>query len=67
MGAIVLGMILGPIANTNFAQALAISGGSYFTFITSPISWALWIFTALILLPSILKKRRTKSTIEGEE
>jgi putative tricarboxylic transport membrane protein len=44
----VLGLILGPLAESNFHRAMTISEGSYAIFLASPISIAL--FTIIIAL-----------------
>lgn len=54
--ALVLGLILGPIAEKGFLQSLAISDTGYLIFITRPISLILIALTALSLfLPAIRK------------
>ncbi len=67
LGAIVLGLILGPIAELGFGQSLIISNGSPWIFFSRPISIVLWIFIILLILPAfkggIMKKMRAK---EGE-
>ena len=63
LGALILGLILGPIAETGFAQALIIGKGDYGIFFASPQSWCLWgIITILIAAPSwqIYKKKTEK-------
>lgn len=58
----VIGLILGPLAETQFRRALSISQGDPSVFITHPISASLLAVTALILLaPALaraLKRRR---------
>ncbi len=69
--AVVLGMILGPIAERGFAQALTISDGSASIFFGSTIAWILWGLIALLLafpIINIIKKAKTgKAIIEAEE
>ncbi|WP_179298727.1 tripartite tricarboxylate transporter permease [Evansella halocellulosilytica] len=63
-----LGIVLGPIAETSFRQALAVSNGSYMIFITKPISLlfillAVFSILAPLIMPYIrthLKNRRAK-------
>ncbi len=50
LSAIILGMILGPIAESSFSQSLTISGGSYKIFFHSIISWILWIIIIVLLI-----------------
>jgi putative tricarboxylic transport membrane protein len=58
----VIGLILGPLAESQFRRALSISQGDPSVFLTHPISASLLALTALILLgPAIaraLKRRR---------
>jgi putative tricarboxylic transport membrane protein len=62
----IIGMILGPMAEQQFRRALAISQGSYSTFITRPISLTiLLIAVVLILAPSILRWWRKFKTPSG--
>jgi len=46
----VLALILGPLMETNFRNALIISDGSFMIFLTKPISAVVLIISALILL-----------------
>ena len=64
--AVVLGMILGPIAENGFAQALTISDGSGAIFFNEPIDWILWVLIIALLAPPFInmakkavKKRKT--------
>jgi putative tricarboxylic transport membrane protein len=51
---ILLGVVLGGLAETNFRQALRISDGSLMTFIEKPISAAMLAIGVLILLRPVL-------------
>ncbi len=65
LGALILGLILGPIAETGFAQALIIGHGSYSIFFTRPQALVLWGIIFLLLLSPIMqiyKKSRRKQT-----
>ncbi len=46
----VVGMILGPIAESHFRRALQIAQGNYTTFITRPISAAILLLALLALI-----------------
>lgn len=59
LSAIILGMILGPIAENGFSQALAMSGGSYGIFVHSPVSWILWVIIFALILPPLLTKQKS--------
>ncbi len=65
LGAIVLGLILGPIAEQGFGQSLIISDGSPLIFFTRPISIALIGIIIVLLLPGIMKKEK-KETVYSE-
>jgi putative tricarboxylic transport membrane protein len=55
----VIGLILGPLAESQFRRALAISQGDPSVFFTHPISAALLALTALlVLVPWLVKVRR---------
>src|SRR5690606_14016093 len=59
VGPAVIGLILGPIAETQFRRALQISQGDATVFFTQPISAAfLAVTAALALLPWLLRRRR---------
>lgn len=63
LGALILGLILGPIAETGFAQALIMSHGSYAIFFTRPQAIALWGVIFLLLAPpiyQIIKQQRAE-------
>jgi putative tricarboxylic transport membrane protein len=55
MGALILGLILGPIAEAGFAQALIIGHGSYTIFFNRPQALALWAVIILLLVPPALQ------------
>ncbi len=63
MAPLIIGLILGPMAENSMRQALVISMGDYSTFVTRPISATiLGIALLLLLLPFVLAtlKRREK-------
>ena len=63
LGALILGLILGPIAETGFAQALIMGHGSYGIFFASPQAIVLWIIIVILLgapTVQIIKKHRTE-------
>ncbi len=53
LGALILGLILGPIAETGFAQALIIGHGSYSIFFTRPQSLVLWVIILILLITPV--------------
>jgi putative tricarboxylic transport membrane protein len=61
----VLGLILGPIAESNFRRALLMSEGNYGIFFASPIAWIFLILTVITLfgpfVGDYLKKRKAKA------
>ncbi len=63
LGALILGLILGPIAETGFAQALIISKGNPFIFFESVHAMVLWGLILLLMVPPLYemyKKFRQK-------
>jgi putative tricarboxylic transport membrane protein len=59
VGPAVIGLILGPLAETQFRRALAISEGDPAVFVTQPISATLLVLTvAAALLPWLLRQKR---------
>ncbi len=54
---VILGFVLGPILEDNFRRALIMSGGDWTTFVSRPLSLALLVINAFIILGPILLKR----------
>ncbi|WP_198144912.1 tripartite tricarboxylate transporter permease [Pseudorhodobacter aquimaris] len=52
--ALILGLILGPIAEHGFSQGMIIGKGSPWIFFESPIAKVMWVIIALLLLPPLL-------------
>ena len=63
MGPLVLGLILGPMAESNLRRALALSEGSLATFFVQPISLLFLVLAALTLLWPLFSKRGTDSRL----
>lgn len=57
---LVPGIVMGPIAETNFAIAMNLSGGTYGIMFETAISRLIWIILALTLLGPTLMKRMKK-------
>ena len=56
---LVLGIFMGPIAETNFAIAMNLSGGTYGIMFETAISRVIWAILVLTLLgPTVMKKMR---------
>ena len=53
----VLGLILGPMIETNYRRALALSGGSHEVFLESPIALVLLLLAALSFGAPFLRRR----------
>ena len=66
---LILGLILGPMAESNLRRSLALSSGRYGIFLGSPISIILLVCTLLALAgPVIVKwKKQSKYKQEGHE
>ena len=60
VGPAVIGLILGPLAETQFRRALSISQGDPSVFVTQPISASLLALTALLLIGPWLYRRLRK-------
>jgi putative tricarboxylic transport membrane protein len=61
VGPAVIGLILGPLAETQFRRALSISQGDASVFFTQPISATLLALTAAVLIvPWLLRRFKTK-------
>ncbi len=56
----VVGLILGPLAEQQFRRALSISEGDASVFFTHPISLALLVIAALLVITPILMRRRQR-------
>jgi putative tricarboxylic transport membrane protein len=64
VGPAVIGLILGPLAETQFRRALAISQGDPSVFLTQPISATFLAITAVLLIaPAILRYRKRRRPI----
>lgn len=61
---IILGLILGPLAEQNFHLSLQIARGSYAVFFTRPLSIVLMLLTAIGLAAPFVKAARNRRTIE---
>lgn len=58
----VIGLILGPLAETQLRRALSISQGDWSVFLTHPISAAVLSLTALLLVaPLVLRRMRRRA------
>lgn len=66
---LILGLILGPMAESNLRRSLALTGGSYSVFVTNPISLILLLFTVFALLgPVVIKAiKKRKGVVSGGE
>jgi putative tricarboxylic transport membrane protein len=58
---VLVGMILGPLAEQQLRRALAISQGDPSVFVTRPIAVALLVITAVVVVaPAVLARRRAR-------
>ncbi len=63
---VIIGMILGPLAEMNFRQAMTISQGSWWIFVEKPLSLALLLLAGLALFgPMLWSKFRPRTTQEA--
>ncbi|MFM2423375.1 MAG: hypothetical protein RL291_1905 [Pseudomonadota bacterium] len=56
---VIIGMILGPMAEANFRQAMTISEGALLPLITRPVAGTLYVLILLALLVPLLFRRRS--------
>jgi putative tricarboxylic transport membrane protein len=61
----VIGLILGPLAETQFRRALSISQGDASVFLTQPISATFLAVTALLVIVPWLLRRRRRAARRG--
>lgn len=57
---IILGIILGPMAETNFRRGMQMNDGNFMTFIGRPITIVFLVATAFMILFTVLGARKTK-------
>ena len=57
---LVLGFVLGPMIEEFFRRSLLLSDGSYFIFLTRPISFSLLLIASLLLIMMIIPSIRQK-------
>ena len=60
---VLVGMILGPLAEQQFRRALAISQGDLSIFVTQPISAGVFAVTALVLVGPPVWKRLSRRKV----
>lgn len=53
----ILGLVLGPMVETNYRRALSLSGGEHLTFVDNPISLALLVLAAASFLMPLIRRR----------
>jgi putative tricarboxylic transport membrane protein len=58
LGPLILGLLLGGLAESNLARSLSLSGGDMSVFFTRPISLGLILITTLSLVVPLIKKWR---------
>ncbi|WP_277679454.1 tripartite tricarboxylate transporter permease [Gracilibacillus dipsosauri] len=62
---LILGFILGPIAEVNLRRGLQLTGGEFTPFLTSPIAATFFAVTILSVVFSVYKGRKGRKTEEG--
>ncbi len=55
---VILGFILGPIAETNLRRGLMMTQGNFLPFLTKPVSGAFLIIALVSVLYSVIKERK---------
>ena len=61
----VLGLILGPMAESHFRRALLMSKGSYAAFFATTITWVFWGLIVISILLPLWQKRKAKGWMEA--
>ncbi len=65
---LIIGLILGPMAENSMRQALVISQGEFTTFLTRPISGTiLAIAAALLLIPFVLARLKKRESADARQ
>ena len=64
---LVLAFVLGPIMEQGLRQSLKLSGGSFFIFVTRPVSATFLALAVLLLLSSFFFKKQRAVLDEGEK
>ncbi|WP_256839745.1 tripartite tricarboxylate transporter permease [Ornithinimicrobium faecis] len=64
IAAVALGLILGPIIESNLRRGLVMSGGDWSIFVTRPISLGLILVAAALLVFTIIQQRRRRANAE---
>jgi putative tricarboxylic transport membrane protein len=64
-GPLVLAFVLGPILERAFRQSMLISGGSLDVFVTRPISGAIFLVMALIVVAGAVTARRRRGIVRA--
>jgi putative tricarboxylic transport membrane protein len=67
LSAIILGMILGPIAENGFTQALTISQGDASIFFESIVAKVLWVIIFILLLQPVFAFFKNKKATTTED
>jgi putative tricarboxylic transport membrane protein len=62
---VIIGMILGPLAEQNFRQAMTISAGDWTVFFTRPLSATILALAVLALFAPRLYAVFTRPRVEG--
>lgn len=65
LSCLILGLILGSLAEDNYCRAMRLSGGSWSIFFTRPISLALIIIIVVCFAWPLLKKRFNRKQTAG--
>ena len=60
LSAVVLGLVLGPMAEQYFVQSLMLSRWDFGIFFSTPITITLWVLIAISILSSIVLYRRSR-------
>ncbi|HBE46350.1 conserved membrane hypothetical protein [uncultured spirochete] len=56
---VLLGLILGPLVESNLGRTIIISEGNLLVFFTRPLCWLFWTLILYTIISNILKSRKT--------
>jgi len=61
---LILGLVLGPLAETNLRRSLALSGGEWSVLFSSPIAIALWVLAAASVVGPMMLGRKARRVLD---
>jgi putative tricarboxylic transport membrane protein len=62
---LILGLVLGPLAETNLRRSLALSGGDWSVLFSSPIAMGLWVLAAASVVGPVVLGSKVRRAFEA--